>query len=148
MKIHTLLALAAAGVCTAGMVVFAAPASAAQSELTLNCTGLGMVTVATNNNNSSEHGGWGAAQTVNIPGHGIATSFSGTITDLVTGTSVSFTQVKGNGNANQNTTGQPTMCSQTITGTVVDFTGGFIPPGMSGSDPATFMLTVGVIYKA
>lgn len=148
-KSRRVLALVAAGGCAAGMVAFASPASAKQSDMTFDCTGVGTVTVRVNSNNSSDNGGWGAAQVVNIGGHGIPTSFGFTITDLANGVSVSFVQPKAGGNANQNTTGQHTMCSQTSTGTVGDFLnpGEPVPPGMSATDPATGTVSVGVVYK-
>ena len=61
-----------------------------------------------------------------------------------------FTQPKGNGNANQNTTGTHTTCSQTATGTVGDFLnpGEPVPPGMSADDPAAATFTATVVLKS
>jgi hypothetical protein len=140
---------AVTGLGAAGMLALASPAQAAQSTTSFDCAGVGTITIRVNTNNSSDNGGWGAAQVV-TGGHGIANSFGFTITDHATGTSQSFVQPKSVGNANANTTGTHTTCSQSQDGTVGDFLnpGEAPPPGMSASDPATATVTVGVVLKA
>jgi hypothetical protein len=71
------------------------------------------------------------------------------LTDTDTGVFTSYTQLKGNGSANQNTAGTHTTCSQTQYGTVGDFLDPSqpVPPGMNASDQATATFTVGVVVK-
>ena len=140
---------AVAGLGAAGMLALAGPASAAQTSMSFDCAGVGPVTVRVNTNHSSDNGGWGAAQ-VSTGGHGIPVAFAFTLTDIATGATQGFTQPKGSGNANQNTTGTHTTCSQTQTGTVGDFLnpGEPVPPGMSVDDPATGTFTVTVVFKS
>jgi hypothetical protein len=144
-----LVVSAVAGLGAAGMLALAGPASAAQTTMSFDCSGVGPVTIRVNTNHSSDNGGWGAAQ-VDTGGHGIPTAFTFTLTDTATGVSQSFTQPKSNGNANQNTTGTHTTCSQTETGMVGDFLnpGEPVPPGMSATDPATATFAASVVLKA
>jgi hypothetical protein len=140
---------AVASLGTAGVLALAGPASAAQTIMSFDCAGVGPVTIRVNTNHSSDNGGWGAAQ-VSTGGHGIPVAFSFTLTDTATGATQGITQPKGSGNANQNTTGTHTTCSQTATGTVGDFLnpGEPVPPGMSVDDPATATFAATVVLKS
>jgi hypothetical protein len=114
----------------------------------ITCGGQQLI-VRTNNNNSSDHGGWGAAIVVEGgSGHLIPTSFSGTLFDQTTQTTVfSFSQSKGNRDANRN---QPTVsCTAVEQATLGDFAGPGqqLPPGTSATDPVTFTLDVTVVPK-
>ncbi|MGN6609612.1 MAG: hypothetical protein ACTHMS_21710 [Jatrophihabitans sp.] len=132
----------------AGALVFAASAHAAQSTQTIECAGT-QYTIRTNNNHSSDMGGWSVGQVVGTPGsHGIPTSFGGvatiTGTDTVLGT---FLSTKGQGNANQHQ--QQTTCQQSISGTAADVFGpGETPPGLDPSTPVTLTITITVVLKS
>lgn len=132
----------------AGAVLLAAPAHAAQSTQTIYCGGTSY-TIRTNNNNSSDMGGWGVGQVVGSPGtHGIPTSFSGiaviTDTDQVLG---QFSSVKGQGNANQNQA--QTTCQQSFSGSAADVFGpGQTPPGLDPNTPVTMTITITVVLKS
>jgi len=131
-----------------GLLVASPLAGAAQSTQTIQCGG-DTYTIRTNSNNSSQNGGWSAAQVVGQPGaHGIPVSFSGTAVDTTINnqTIFSFSQTKGNGNANQN---QPvTTCTQSFSGTFDEVSEGAPPPpGVSGTDDVTMTITIGVVIK-
>jgi hypothetical protein len=127
----------------AGIAALAGPAQAKQTPTPITC-GRQQLIVLTNTNNSSQNGGWGAAQIVVGPnGHLVPTAFNGSLTDDATGQVVfTFNQVKGGGNANQNQ--QTIGCTVTQTGTLEDFfaPGEPLPPGASLSDPVTFTIDV------
>lgn len=131
-----------------GGVVAATPAGAAQSTMPITCGGQQLL-VRTNNNNSSDHGGWGAAIVVDGgSGHLIPTSFSGTLVDETTGTTVfSFAQSKGNGNANNSQ--QAVSCTSIVQDTLGDFAGPGeqLPPGTSPTDQVTFTINVTAVPK-
>jgi hypothetical protein len=136
----TLTALA----CSIGGLAMAAPATAAQSEMPIMCAGQQLI-VRTNNNSSSDMGGWGAAQVVSGgSGHLIPTTFDGTFYDAtIDQTIFTFSQAKGGGNGNHNL--QPTaICTDTQTGTLGDFLepGDIPPPGSSPSDSVVFTIRV------
>jgi len=127
----------------------AAPAEAAQSTMPITCAGQQLL-VRTNTDNSSDHGGWGAAIVVDGgSGHLIPTSFSGVLVDDTTGTTVfSFDQSKGNGNGNH---GQSTVsCTSVQQDTLGDFAGPGeeLPPGTSASDQVTFTINVTAVVKS
>jgi hypothetical protein len=147
MKVNRKIALLSALTLPAAGLFAAAPANAAQSIQEVDCQGL-QVIVRTNNNNSSDHGGWGAAQVVNFKGHLIPTSFNGSLYDETTQSEIfSFSQDKGNGNANQN---QPTInCIVDQEGTLADFLGpGDVPPpNTSPSDIVEFTIYVTGVPK-
>lgn len=141
-------ALAATGAVTsvgAGVLVAAPHAFAAMSTQQITC-GSDVFTIRTNNNNSSQNGGWSVGQVVGQPGlHGIPVSFSGEAIDTTTDTTLfQFSQVKGDGNANQNQ--QVTTCTQTLTGTVSQLFGP-PPPGINGDDNGVFNLAIEVVIK-
>lgn len=133
------------GVLVGGMGA-AAPASAAQTTQVIQCGGHPL-TLRTNSNNSSDNGGWSAAQVVG-DGTLIPTSFSFQVVDNVTHESVGpFTQVKGGGNANHNQ--QAITCTQSMTDTLANLLGpgDTPPPGWARTDSATFTLTVTAVPR-
>jgi hypothetical protein len=95
--------LALTGVVTAALVA-AGTSSAGREEMTLNCTGLGQITVTVTTTTNDHSVAWG----VGTDGSGlvgIPVSFSGTATDLTTNTVLpqfSFFQAKGDGNGMHN----------------------------------------------
>jgi hypothetical protein len=130
---------------SAGLVAFAAPAQAAQSELALTCDGQHII-VRVPTSNSGPDGGWSVGQIVAGTGHGVPTAFSGSLVDhAVNQTLFTFEQAKGGGKANHN---QSTIdCTASQTGVLEDFLepGQTPPPGTSLSDPATFTLMLTVV---
>lgn len=95
-------------------------ADAGRTQQTLDCTGLGPVTVTVTNTTNDHSVAWGTGR-VSSSLHGIPVSFSGTTTDLTTGTVLgSFFQAKGQGHGMHN---QPTVTctSPPQTGTAADF---------------------------
>jgi hypothetical protein len=131
-----------------GALVAAQPASAAQSTQPFLCDGQ-QLTLRTNNNNSSDHGGWGAGIVVDGgTGHLIPTAFSGSLYDVTTDTIVfDFNQVKGGGHANANQ--QTISCSAEFGSTLGDFAGpgNPLPPGTSASDVVVFTIDVTAVRK-
>jgi membrane-bound inhibitor of C-type lysozyme len=132
-----------------GGLIAAQPASAAQSTQTFLC-GEQPLTVRTNNNNSSEHGGWGAGIVVDGgSGHLIPTAFSGSLYDVTTGTTVfDFNSAKADGKANPNQ--QTITCSATQLSTLGEFAGpgNPLPPGTSATDAVVFTVSVTAVPKA
>ncbi|MDT4912636.1 MAG: hypothetical protein QOC66_1764 [Pseudonocardiales bacterium] len=131
-----------------GAAVAAAPASAAQTMQPLRCDGQ-QLTVRVNDNHSSDHGGWGAAIVVSGgSGHLIPTSFSGSLYDVTTETTIfTFSQVKGGGHANRH---QPTVtCADSETLTLGEFAepGDTLPPGTSTDDVVVFTISVTAVHK-
>lgn len=132
-----------------GQFALSASAAAAQSTLQLTCSDGGNYTVRTNDNNSSDHGGWGVGQIVSGgSGHGIPTSFAGSLFDVTANQPIfSFQQAKAGGRANHN---QRTItCTAIENGTLGDFSqpGDQLPPGTSASDQVVFTLTVTVVKR-
>src|SRR4051812_2030741 len=138
-----------AAVAAGGQFALLAPAQAAQSTLQLTCSDGGNYTVRTNNNNSNDHGGWGVGQIVaGGSGHGVPTSFAGSLFDVAANQMIfSFQQAKGGGHANHNQ--QTITCTSVQNGTLGDFSGpgDQLPPGTSASDPVVFTLTVTVVKR-
>jgi hypothetical protein len=134
--------------CAAGALLAAPAASAAQTTQTLTCDGQ-QVVIRTNDNNSSDMGGWSAAQIVS-GGSGtlIPTSFSFAAYDVTTEQQLfSFTAPKGGGEANHN---QQTMtCVQTETATLADLLepGDEVPPGASLTDVVTATFTATAVHQ-
>ncbi|HEU5242959.1 MAG TPA: hypothetical protein VFU33_01040 [Gaiellaceae bacterium] len=80
----------------------AGAADAGRTQMTLDCTGLGPVTVTVTSTNNDHSVAWGTGK-VSSSLHGIPVSFTGTTTDLTTDTVLgSFTQAKGHGNGMHN----------------------------------------------
>lgn len=115
----------------------------------ITCNGQQLL-VRTNDNNSSNHGGWGAAIVVDGgSGHLIPTSFSGTLFDQTTGTTLfTFAQSKGNGNGNNNQ--QALSCTSVQQDTLGNFAGPGeqLPPGTSPTDMVTFTINVTAVPKS
>jgi hypothetical protein len=131
-------------------LVATVPAGAAQSTTTLKCTNGDTVTVRTNNNHSSDMGGWSAAQIVDGgSGHFIPVAFSFSVhNDTQNLTVTEPPSVKGSGNGNNH---QATMqCSQSQTASLGDFLGGSAedaPPGWNLTDTVTGTFTATVVAK-
>ena len=141
---------AAFAACAFGVAALlgAAPAGAAPSTQQILC-GDQTLTIRTNNNHSSNNGGWSAAQIVSGgSGHLIPTSFTFSAFDVTTNTALFYgTQLKGGGNGNHN---QSTItCSQTQTGVLADLLspGDQVPPGASLTDIVTSTFTVTAVQK-
>lgn len=137
----------AAGLGTGLALVTAVPASAATDEQTFTCDGQQFV-IRTNNNHSSDMGGWSAAKIVDGGSGGyIPTSFTFSAVDLTTGQQlVDGSTPKGNGNANQN---QSTVtCTESFSGTLADLLdpGEAPPPGAALTDLATMTFTVTAVH--
>jgi hypothetical protein len=142
-RIHAKASILTIGATTAlALCAVTAPANAASSKtapnpagngitsIVLDCGSAGSLTILTNNNHSSDMGGWSVGQVVG-GGHLIPTQFTfslagvpagtpystGTATTLFTGSSI-----KGGGNGNHNLTGSVVSCSAGI------------PSGMSVGD--------------
>jgi len=138
---------AAVGAVALAAGTFAAPAWGAQQLQPLDC-GFGPLTIRANNNNSSEHGGWSAAQIVDGgTGHLIPTVFSGSLYDSTLGREIfSFSQTKGGGHANHQQ--QTVSCTQEQSGTLADFLepGDTPPPGSAPTDQVTFTITATAVH--
>jgi hypothetical protein len=134
------------------MLIGMASAHAAQGglqEQSLTCSNGQQLTVLTNNNNSSDMGGWEAVKVVSGgSGHLIPTSFTFSAVDNTTNQPIfTGTQVKGSGHANQN---QSTVtCSDSQTATLADLLqpGDEIPPGASLTDQVTFTVTATAVWQ-
>lgn len=141
-RIGGLLAVGAA-VVTATVGLGSATATAAQGEQQLSCDGT-TITVRTNDNHSSDKGGWSAAVVVD-GGSGILvpTSFAFSAYDETTQSPLfSYVQEKGGGNANHNQ--DAVSCTQTMQGTLADLLepGDTPPPGVALTDVVTATFTV------
>jgi hypothetical protein len=107
----------------------AASASAGRTQQVLDCQGLGTVTVTVTSTTSENSVAWGTGK-VSTSLHGIPVSFSGTVTDLTTGTLLfSFSQAKGQGNGMHN---QPSVACASPPET--DTAGDLGIPGVNPSD--------------
>jgi hypothetical protein len=107
----------------------ATAASAGRTQQVLDCQGLGTVTVTVTSTTSENSVAWGTGK-VSTSLHGIPVSFSGTFTDLTTGTELfSFSQAKGQGNGMQN---QPSVACTSPP--VTDTAGDLGIPGVNPSD--------------
>jgi hypothetical protein len=123
-------------------LVAASAGNAAREQQTLTCTGLGTITVTVTTTTNDHSVAWGVG-TVSSSLHGIPVSFSGTVTDLTTGTILdSFFQAKGQGNGMHN---QSTI---TCTGPPETATAGELGiPGVDPNDVIEFDLSVQVVLK-
>jgi hypothetical protein len=126
-----LLALLAAGAASAGRI-----------QQTLDCQGIGQVTVTVTNTTNDHSVAWGTGK-VSSSLRGIPVSFSGTVTDLTTHTLLfSFSQTMGHGNGMHN---QPTIA---CTGPPETATAGELGiPGVDPSDIIEFDNTAQVVLK-
>ncbi len=139
------LAIAASALALAAPVSASGPAPPGKEPLTLDCGGLGTVTVAPPNGEKT----MGAAQIVGTKGHVIPTRFVFNVTDLRTGAVVvSETQEKGHGHANRNQ--ETTTCSGVLfEGTFAETAppGTPIPPGVEPTDILQGSVTITVVVK-
>lgn len=131
-----------------GGIAGATAAGAAQSTDEVTCDGLAL-TIRTNNNHSSDNGGWSSVQLVDSDwsGHLTPVSFSGTAFDETIGETIfQFSSLKGGGNANQNQ--EQVTCTQEFTATMADLLepGDELPPGTSLTDVVTFTFTAVVVH--
>jgi len=122
--------------------------SAAREETVLQCENGQTVTVLTATT-GGEADAFGVGQIVGGGGHLIPTGFSGSLVDVdkpELGELFSFSQLKGNGNANRN---QATVsCSFGDSGLAADFFGPDpLPEGVDPTDVVAFTFTVSVIWK-
>jgi hypothetical protein len=135
-----------AAVAATPMVLAATPALAAQSTQSVTCDGQ-QLTIRSNNNHSSENGGWSSVQILSgSGGHLTPTQFSGVATDTtVNQVLFQFSSTKGNGKANHNQ--QTVNCTDVQVGTLADFLdpGEQPPPGTSLTDEVTFAITATVV---
>jgi len=129
------VALAAAGVADAG-----------REQQVLTCGGgVGEITVTVTTTTNDHSVAWGVG-TVSNRLHGIPVSFSGTATDVTTGTMLAdfaFSQAKGNGNGMHN---QPTVdCASAPELATAGDLGGI--PGVADSDVIEFDFIATVALK-
>jgi hypothetical protein len=130
------------------LLIGASTAQAAPSTQQLTCDGQ-QVTLRMNDNNSSEMGGWSAAQVVS-GGSGtlIPTMFDFSAYDETLHQSIfDGASVKGAGNANQ--TQSTVTCTQTQTASLGDLLdpGDPLPPGTSLDDQVTVTLTATAVWQ-
>ena len=138
------ISLATAFVAAVALAV-ASVSSAGREQQVLMCDGgLGTITVTVTTTTNDHSVAWGVG-TVSSSLHGIPMSFSGTATDLTTGTVLtdfSFLQAKGNGNGMHN---QPTVA---CTSAPEFATAGDLGiPGVDPSDQIEFAFTAQVVLK-
>ena len=134
-----LTVLAGLGTIAAGT---AAPAAAAQSTDTLDCSGH-QVTIRINDSNSSEHGGWASVQIVEGgSGHFTPVRFTGTLTDTTADIVLGdFDSERGRGNVPPSKTVM--QCTTTIVAPVSEFVENLqtLPPGTALDDTAELAIT-------
>ena len=162
MRAHLRTALITAGA-TVALATAALPAAAStsgepnpagngQSLQLLSCQGVGDVLVRTNQDRSSDSGGWSSAQIVE-GGSGtlIPTSFSFSGYDETTRTELfaSGLQEKGDGAANH-TQGPVLTCTQTMEGSLASLLepGDTPPPGVDLTDTVLLTFTVTAVNVA
>jgi hypothetical protein len=150
-------ALAAAATVGTALAFTATPALAATPEghgrttQQLTCGDMGTLTLITNQNNSSDMGGWSVAQ-VQGGGRFIPVAFHFTVTvttPTATETVVDQTMAQGGGHSHPN---QATVeCTQTESATVNDLLGdpeaAPVLAGFDPTDPVTFTFGATAIYK-
>jgi hypothetical protein len=127
----------------AGTAMASGPAAPGKDLITLNCDGLGTVTVSVQRGQNSN----GAGQIVDGKGHGIPVEFTFTLTDVTTTTVIdSETGATGGGHAHPNQT--TTHCSGVLfEGLASDFFGTELPPGVAATDTISAAIDGNVIIK-
>jgi hypothetical protein len=132
LPLAAVVALLAAGVSNAG-----------REQQTLNCRGLGTITVTVTTTKNDHSVGWGTGKVSNRL-HGIPVSFSGTVTDLTTNTVLdSFFQAKGHGHGMHR---HPTVtCSGPPETTTAGEAG---IPGVNPNDIVQFDFSAQVVLKS
>lgn len=137
---------ASLGTMTAASAATGGPHSQLQP---LDCTELGHITVETHDNNSSDHGGWGAAPIVDgATGTLVPTSLEIHLYDVTADQSLGDHAVqKGHGTANHNQ--HSVTCTEVQDGTLVDFLepGEQPPPGTTLDDHVIGSLIVTAIHQ-
>jgi hypothetical protein len=142
------IAIAALVGSAGALMIGASTAQAAPQTQPLTCDGQ-QITIRTNENNSSDMGGWSAAHVVSggsgtlIPTTFSFSAYDDTIQQLI----FQGTQAKGAGNANHN---QSTVtCTQTETATLGDLLepGDELPPGASADDQVTITLVATAVWQ-
>ena len=128
------------------------PAGNGQSLQLLSCHGVGDLLVRTNQDRSSDNGGWSSAQIVEGgTGTLIPTSFSFSGYDETTGTDLidSGALAKGGGSGNHQQ-GPLLTCTQTMEGALADFLdpGETPPPGVDPTDTVLLTFTVTALHVA
>ena len=137
------LVIAVAALISAAPASASGPAPAGKDILSINCEGLGWITVSVATGENSN----GAGQIVGMRGHGIPVAFTTTVTDVTTGVEVfSDTSATGKGHAHPN---QATVsCSfQEFEGSASEIFGSDLPPGVAPTDTILGTGTVDVILK-
>ena len=120
----------------------AGASSAGREQMTLDCTGLGPLTVTVTTTKSDHSVAWGTGKVSNRL-HGIPVSFSGAFIDLNTGMGLfSFTQAKGGGHGMHHQSAV-TCTSPPQTGTAAEF--GI--PGVDPNTPIEFVFSAQVVIK-
>jgi hypothetical protein len=127
-----LMALIAAGVSSAG-----------RTQQTLNCSGLGTITVTVTSTKNDHSVAWGTGKVSNRL-HGIPVRFSGSVTDVTTNTLLfSFSQAKGKGH------GMHRQRTVTCTSPPVQTTAALAGiPGVNPSDTVEMDFTAQVVIKS
>lgn len=152
MKKSALTGVATLAGAAGALLIGASAAQAAQGglqEQSLTCDNGQQITVMTNQNNSSDMGGWEAVQVASgASGTLIPTTFEFSAFDDTTQTLIfDGTQAKGGGHANHN---RPTVtCTDAETATLADLLepGDQVPPGASLSDQVTFTITATAVWQ-
>jgi hypothetical protein len=145
MRGRVLLLVLALAVASAGAAMASGPAAPGKDIVTINCEGLGDVTVSVQRGENSN----GAGQVVGAKGHGIPVAFSSTVLDVTKGGNVVDSEGPfgvGGGNAHPN---QPTVSCMGVEfdGSAADFYGTQLPDGVSATDGILATFTVDVILK-
>jgi hypothetical protein len=123
-------------------LVAATAASAGRTQQVLDCQGLGTVTVTVTSTTNDNSVAWGTGK-VSTSLHAIPVSFSGTVTDLTTGTVLfSFSQAKGQGNGMHN---QPSVACTSAPET--DTAGDLGIPGLNPNDVIEQDFSAQVVLK-
>ena len=130
-RLLAIIAFAVAALTSAAPAAASGPAAPGKSLIQVNCGSAGTfsVTVPTSDQNN------GAGQIVGMKGHGIGVSFTFTVIDTTTGTTLfSDTSAVGQGHAHPNQT--TTTCTfQPFPDTVAsEFFGDPLPPGVAPTD--------------
>jgi hypothetical protein len=140
----TLLVAAIAAVGTlAGTAVASGPAPPGKELITLNCAGVGTITVSVQRGQNSK----GVGQIVGMKGHGIPVKIVFTLTDLTTTAVIdSETQLSGHGHGHRHQA--TTECTGVVFhGTAADFFGTHLPPGVASTDTVEASIDAFVIIK-
>jgi hypothetical protein len=148
MKNSAIAALVALTGTAGALLIGAATAQAAQSAQPITCDGQQLM-IRTNDNHSSEMGGWSAAQVVS-GGSGtlIPTTFTfGAYDDTTQQQLFVGEALKGAGNANHNQ--QTVTCTQVQTDTLANLMepGDQLPPGASLDDQVTVTFAVTAVWQ-